>query len=67
MDERLLQFIWQFQYYNRNNLLTTAGEQLLVLQAGRHNTHQGPDFLDGKIILQGTTWVGNIELHLLFI
>lgn len=64
MTEQLLQFIWQFQYYNKSNLKTTAEEDLQILQVGTHNTNQGPDFLNAKIKCGDTTLVGSIELHL---
>src|SRR5690242_6200629 len=63
MNERLLQFIWQFQYFNKANLLTTDGSPLLILHAGKPNTNQGPDFLEAKIKIDNTEWIGNIELH----
>ncbi|TDH26528.1 DUF2851 family protein [Segetibacter sp. 3557_3] len=64
MTERLLQFIWQFQYFNTSALVTEQGEQLHVIHQGNHNTDQGPDFLNGKLLISGTTWIGNIELHI---
>ena len=64
MTERLLQFIWQFQYFNKSSLFTANEELLTIIHAGKYNTDQGPDFLDGKIIIGNTTWAGNIELHL---
>lgn len=64
MTERLLQFIWQFQYYNKGELKTTSGEELQIIFPGTFNTNQGPDFTDAKIKIGNTTWVGNIELHL---
>ena len=63
MTERLLQYIWQFQYYNKNELTTTAGEELVIIHPGNYNTHQGPDFTEGRIKVAGNRWVGNIELH----
>lgn len=63
MNERLLQFIWQFQYFNKNDLRTEAGERLTIVHPGHYNTHQGPDFLDAKITVGNTTWAGNIEIH----
>ncbi|MCW3092281.1 MAG: hypothetical protein JWP81_3350 [Ferruginibacter sp.] len=65
MNERLLQYIWQFQYFNRTELSTTDGEPLLIISPGNINRNQGPDFLDGKIKLANTTWAGSIELHIL--
>ena len=64
MNERLLQFIWQFQYFNKNEMQTDEGERLTIAHAGRYNTHQGPDFLDAKITIDNTTWAGNIEIHI---
>ena len=65
MTERLLQFIWQFQYFNKGELKTTSGEDLQIIFPGTYNTNQGPDFNDAKIKIGNTTWAGNIELHLL--
>lgn len=65
MTERLLQFIWQFQYFNKSELQLATGESLQILHHGQYNTHQGPDFLQGAIKIGDTRWVGNIELHVL--
>jgi hypothetical protein len=64
MTERLLQFIWQFQYFNHSGLVTAEGEDLQITYAGLLNTNQGPDFLEAKIKVANTAWAGNIELHL---
>ena len=64
MNEKLLQFIWQFQYFNKGELKTVSNEGLQVIAAGQLNTNQGPDFLDAKVKIGKTTWAGNIELHL---
>jgi len=64
MNERLLQFIWQFQYFNKNNLETAAGVPLTILHPGQLNHNQGPDFSAAKIKLDTTTWAGNIEIHI---
>lgn len=64
MNERLLQFIWQFQYFNKNELLTQQGESLQIIHPGKYNTDQGPDFLNAKITIGNTTWAGNIEIHI---
>ncbi len=63
MNERLLQYIWQFQYYNPTDLHTTEQQPLQVLHVGSYNTNQGPDFLNAKIKIGNTIWAGNIELH----
>ena len=63
MTERLLQFIWQFQYFNKNELTTAAGERLQIIKAGQLNYNQGPDFNDAQIRIGNTTWAGSTELH----
>ncbi len=65
MNERLLQFIWQLQYYNRQELKTGDGETLSIVHPGIINTNQGPDFLNAKIKVNNTFWAGSIELHVL--
>ncbi|MBS1918756.1 MAG: DUF2851 family protein [Bacteroidetes bacterium] len=64
MTERLLQFIWQFQYFNKNELTTTADETIHIIHSGQLNKNQGPDFQNAKIKIAKTTWAGNVELHL---
>lgn len=64
MTEKLLQFIWQFQYFNKSELTATTGESIQVLYAGQLNNNQGPDFLDAKIKIANTTWAGTVELHI---
>lgn len=63
MNERLLQFIWQFQYLNHAFLTTTDGKVLQVIHPGVLNKNGGPDFSEAKIKIDNTTWAGNIELH----
>jgi hypothetical protein len=64
MTERLLQFIWQFQYFNRQSLQTITGEPLEIVSPGEWNQHQGPDFRQARIRLNGVLWAGDVELHL---
>ena len=64
LNERLLQFIWQFQYFNKNELATTNAEPVQVINPGQNNSNQGPDFGNAKIIIGATTWAGSVELHI---
>jgi hypothetical protein len=64
MKEDILQYIWQFQYYNSNELLCSNGDTIQVIHPGSHNTNQGPDFIQAKIKINDTLWAGNIELHM---
>jgi hypothetical protein len=64
MKEDLLQYIWQFQYFNNSELRATSGEVIQVIHPGNHNSNQGPDFKEAKIKINQTLWAGNIELHI---
>ena len=63
MKEKLLQYIWQYQYYNKSELATTEGLKLEILNTGQFNKNQGPDFSEARIRIGETTWAGNIEIH----
>jgi hypothetical protein len=63
MTEDLLHFIWKLRLLKPVSLCTTAGLPLAIVHPGEHNTHAGPDFANGRIVLGSTEWAGNIELH----
>lgn len=63
MNERLLQFIWQHQYFNRNELVLPGGEPLRILFPGNYNVHQGPDFLQARMQVGQIMMAGHVELH----
>ncbi|RPD51667.1 DUF2851 family protein [Paracnuella aquatica] len=64
MTEKLLQFIWKFQYFNRAALRTTSNDPIDIIFPGQHNTEQGPDFLQARVRIGATKLAGSIELHL---
>src|SRR5689334_8990393 len=64
MTERLLQFIWQSQYFNKNELVSVSGENIQIIFPGQYNTNQGPDFSNAKIKIGDTTWAGTVEIHI---
>ncbi len=63
MNEKLLSFIWQFQYFEKSNLMTDDGLTVQVLKTGTMNTDSGPDFSGARIILNNLEWAGDIEIH----
>lgn len=64
MTEQLLQFIWRFQYFNKDSLRTSGGEATQIIHPGTFNTNQGPDFTNAKIRIGKTLWAGSVELHI---
>ena len=63
MSEKLLHFIWQYQIFNSIALTTTQFDRLTILNPGKWNHNQGPDFGMARILINGEQWIGNIELH----
>lgn len=63
MQEALLQFIWDNKLFDSNSFVTTDNESIQVINFGYKNTHAGPDFINAKIKIEDTIWVGNIEVH----
>jgi len=64
VSEKLLHYIWQHQYYQKNNLFTDEGESLIVIKQGTYNHNQGPDFLDASVRINNILLAGNIEIHI---
>lgn len=64
MNESFLHYLWQFQYFEKKDLVTTSGENISVLKTGTANTHAGPDFANAKIKIGEVAWAGNVEVHL---
>lgn len=62
--EDFLHYIWKFRLFDRANLRTTDGEEIEIYSAGLHNSDSGPDFQNARIRIGGTTWAGNVEVHL---
>ena len=42
---------------------TTDGQEVEVIDPGLHNRNSGPDFFNAKVKINGTLWVGNVEIH----
>lgn len=63
IPEEFLQYIWENRLFNAENLKTTNGEQLEIMNVGKRNTDSGPDFFNAKIKIGDTVWAGNIEIH----
>lgn len=63
MTEAFLHYVWQHQML-ATGLTTTDGQPLCVLRAGEHNHDAGPDFLNARLRIGQTEWVGNVEIHI---
>ncbi|GEN75129.1 DUF2851 family protein [Chryseobacterium hagamense] len=63
MTEKLLQYLWNYKVFTHFDFKNTAGDPVEILDFGKWNTDAGPDFLAGKIKMNGVVFAGNIELH----
>ena len=63
MNESFLHYIWQMQYFRKEELCTKEGETVQVLHPGTLNTHAGPDFHASRIRIGGMEWSGSVEIH----
>lgn len=64
MNESFLHYIWQHQYFNKEELRTTAGDSIIIFKQGHYNTNAGPDFEQAKIKLGDLNWAGSVEIHI---
>ncbi|MBL7870286.1 MAG: DUF2851 family protein [Cyclobacteriaceae bacterium] len=64
MNESFIHYLWQFQYFDKSELTTTAGEVLNILKPGILNSDAGPDFSQAKIKIGSINWAGNVEIHI---
>ena len=61
--EELLHYVWKHKIFPLNELTTTTGQRLEIIDTGLANRDAGPDFFNAKIKIDGVVWVGNIEIH----
>jgi len=64
MTESFLHYVWQFQYFDKHTLTTTAGESITVFNQGNRNPHAGPDFFNARIRIDDMEWIGSVEIHI---
>ncbi len=61
--EQLLHYVWKHKLFPLTELSTTQGRRVEVIDPGLHNSNAGPDFFNAKVKIDGTLWVGNVEIH----
>ena len=63
VKEELLYYVWRLKRFNVQDLHTTTGETIQILDAGHRNKDAGPDFSLARIKIADNTWVGHVEMH----
>ena len=62
MKEEFIYYLWENRLLSKD-LRTVDGDPLFVNSVGNRNYDSGPDFLDARIRIGGTLWVGHVEIH----
>lgn len=65
MNESLLQYAWQFRLFATEQIATTDGTPINIIDVGNINYDAGPDFFNAKVKIGDTLWAGNVEIHCL--
>lgn len=63
MTEFFLHYLWRYKAFEVKDLRTLSGDRLEILFAGVYNTGGGPDFLNARLRIGNTLWVGHVEIH----
>ncbi|MCO5247352.1 MAG: DUF2851 family protein [Chitinophagales bacterium] len=63
MKEEFLHFVWSSHRFNHHNLKTLKGQSIQIVDYGKSNYNDGPDFLEAKIKIDDILWIGNVEIH----
>ena len=61
--ELLLHYVWKHKMFPLHELTTTDGRTVEVIDVGLQNRNAGPDLFNAKVKIDGTMWVGNVEIH----
>lgn len=61
--ERLLHYAWKHKMFPLAGMKTTTDLPVEVIDPGLPNSNAGPDFFNAKVKIDGTLWVGNVEIH----
>lgn len=58
-----MQYVWQHRLWPRTHLHTVDGRPIHVVDPGQLNRDAGPDFFNAKVVIDGNTWAGDVEIH----
>ncbi len=63
MNETFLHYVWETSQFEKNHLKTTSGESISIQKPGFSHLDGGPDFVNARIKIDQTLWVGQVEIH----
>ena len=62
MKEEFINYLWENRLLSKD-LRTVDGEAVKVISVGNRNYDAGPDFIDARIRIGTTLWIGHVEVH----
>jgi hypothetical protein len=63
MKEEFLHYLWKYSLYDQDSLVDDENNKIVVINPGEYNRDSGPDFFNARILIAGTEWAGNVEIH----
>jgi hypothetical protein len=63
MKEEFLHWLWKNRYFDAGSLCDREAGPIEVINPGEYNRDAGPDFFSTRLIIGGTEWAGNTEIH----
>lgn len=62
MKEEFIYYLWENRLLSKD-IRTVDGDFVCVISVGNRNYDSGPDFIDARIRIGDTLWVGHVEIH----
>jgi hypothetical protein len=64
MKEEFLHWLWKNLFFDAGSLCDREAGPIEVINPGEYNRDSGPDFFSTRLIIGGTEWAGNTEVHI---
>ncbi len=63
MKEEFLHWVWKNRFFDAGSLCDSEAGPIEVITPGDYNRDSGPDFFNTRLVVGGTVWAGNTEIH----
>ena len=55
--------MWKNRFFDGGSLCDREAGPIAVITPGEYNRDSGPDFFNTRLVISGTEWAGNTEIH----
>lgn len=63
LQEKTLYHTWLFQNFQQERLKTVCGKPLSIIDPGKRNLFEGPDFKNAQLLIGDRLVTGDVEIH----